>query len=92
MTASQPSAWSTRVEHVDLAPLLLFAFRYALGRRSTAPSTVADLLARYGSVLSTPQRQSIVRDIDQAMAAGWAGDDCDREVWRKVAKKMGGSP
>ena len=72
----------------EIALMLLFAFRYALGRRSAAPSDVRDLFMRYGSVFPPYQRQQIVRDIRHAIETNSAGDDCDVDVWRQVEKEM----
>jgi hypothetical protein len=68
--------------------MLLFSFRYALGRRSTAPTTVEGWLVQYAHVLEVWHRRQIVDDIEGAMKAGWAGDECDRETWRRVAERM----
>ena len=80
--------WSHKVSGPELATMLMFSFRYALGRRSTAPSAVADLLRTYGHVLPPWQRDQIANDIRIAIRDGFAGDTCDERTWREVAERM----
>ncbi len=64
--------------------ILMFAFRYALGRRSTAPGIVSDVLIKRWNDLKPHTQIQVQREIDWAMAMGEAGDPCDVETWRKV--------
>lgn len=66
-------------EHV-----LHFAMRYALGRRSTAPSIVADEIARLWPRIRPATQERMHREIREAIEAGHAGDACDIERWRGV--------
>lgn len=79
---------ATSASATDLATMLVMSFRYALGRRSTAPSTVADLLRRYGEVLETWQKEQMARDIENAIFGNMAGDTCDVRVWREVQERL----
>ena len=80
--------WTHSVPQPELALMLVYSFRYALGRMSTGPSAVADLLARYGHVLPDWQRDQICGDIAHAIEGDAAGHDCDVAVWREVADRM----
>lgn len=71
-----------------LANLLVFAFRYALGRQTMAVPLVGALLREYGHVLSGWQRQQMIDDIREAIAQGRAGASCDERVWRRVAARL----
>jgi hypothetical protein len=84
--------WSHKVSSPELATMLMFSFRYALGRQSTAPSAVQDLLASYGHVLQTWQKEQIIKDIQTAIAGDYAGADCDVATWRAVIETMKGKP
>lgn len=66
------------VDYGDLGLLLIYAFRYALGRRSTAPSDVQAMIRIHIPVLSRADRVMIADEIDQSPglgslidAAGW---------------------
>ncbi len=63
---------------------LVFAFRYALGRRTAAPSLVVAELKRQWPQITERTRQQIQRDIEDAIERGEAGDSCDLETWREV--------
>jgi len=63
---------------------LVFAFRYALGRRSTAPFHVCQELRKHWSDLADWTQDQIHREIETAIRMGDAGDDCDVETWRGI--------
>lgn len=76
----------------DLSLLAHYAMRYALGRRSTAPSDVCAALRRQWPDIDPGTRDLIASDIDdaakrdrQAEHYGWKyrrlGDACDRRTW-----------
>ena len=67
---------------------LVFAFRYALGRRSTAPSHMVAELKRHWPRLTDHTQQQIVREIEIAIAHGDAGDPCDVNTWQEVLKLL----
>ena len=64
--------------------ILVFAFRYALGRRSTAPGIVADHLIKQWAKLAPHSKAQVKEEINTAISRGYAGDPCDVETWRKV--------
>ena len=64
--------------------ILVFAFRYALGRRSTAPGFVADVLTKRWSDLQPHSRLQVHDEIKTAIAMGNAGQPCDVETWKQV--------
>ena len=66
--------------------ILVFAFRYALGRMSTAPSIVTEELALRWSLLDAYTRDTIQEDIRRAINRGDAGAECHVEEWKKVLK------
>lgn len=71
---------------------LVFAFRYALGRRSTAPGHVADLLKTYWPRLELWTREQIHRDIQHAIENDAAGDKCDEQRWGELLALQATSP
>lgn len=79
--------------------ILLYAMRYTLGRRSTAPSDVADEVRSAWKALSPECRRILQRDLsaeikrdDESRAAGSKyrplGDDCDRATWLALRNWM----
>ena len=64
--------------------ILVFAFRYALGRRSTAPGIVADVLINRWNDLKPHTQIQVQREIGSAMAMGEAGSSLDLDTWQKV--------
>ena len=64
--------------------ILVFAFRYALGRRSTAPGIVTDVLIKRWSEMNPHTQIQVQREIGSAMAMGEAGSSCDLDTWQKV--------
>lgn len=79
-----------RRDHLRL--LLFYAIRYALGRRSTAPSEVGHLVRRHVGVLSLRDRAQLADEIDTAPSLG--DERIDAPGWRELAswlrKEAGG--
>ncbi len=63
---------------------LFFAFRYALGRTTAAPSIVTDQLKHHWSRLAQRTRYQIQREISHAIDRGEAGQTCDVATWRQI--------
>lgn len=64
--------------------ILVFAFRYALGRMSTAPGIVADVLIKRWNEMDPHARYQVQSEIEAAIDRGGAGQPCDVETWKKV--------
>ena len=65
---------------------LFFAFRYALGRMSTAPSIVADDLKRNWHLLDSGTKKRIKEEINEAIEKKTIGMECDKDVWEEILK------
>lgn len=61
--------------------ILFFAFRYALGRRTFAPSIVSRQIKQNIKVLSTSDLNNMFMEIMDAWAVGGLGDECDIRTW-----------
>ncbi|MDN5861748.1 MAG: hypothetical protein L0H84_24370 [Pseudonocardia sp.] len=68
--------------------ILIYAFRYALGRMTYAVGDVAAALTAHAEQLRPEWRTQIIRDIDTAIEDGHAGMSCDVQQWRNVAHAM----
>lgn len=64
--------------------ILIFAFRYALGRMSTAPSIVVDELIKNWDGIHENSQRMIKEEICHAIKHNMAGMDCDVKTWEKV--------
>lgn len=75
---------------IELNPVfLMYAFRYALGRQSYSVVDVASELVEHRDDLTADWRRQIVQDIKNAIENGDAGQQCDVDRWRDVARAMG---
>lgn len=61
--------------------ILFFAFRYALGRRTFAPSIVARQIKQNIKEMPTNDLNTIDMEIMEAWVAGGLGDECDVRTW-----------
>jgi len=63
---------------------LISAFRYALGRMSTASSYVSDDIIRNWKNFTDYEKQLIKYEIQEAINKGRAGMECDVENWKRI--------
>ena len=68
--------------------IAICAFRYALGRMTTMPSHVAGWLIANKDRLSLPDRELIVREIDEAAENRRLGMDCDVATWSRLRSAL----
>jgi len=66
---------------------LMFAFRYALGRMSTAPSIVVEDILNNWDKLTDYEKEEIKNEIKQVIKENRAGMNCDIEEWKKILMK-----
>ena len=62
----------------------LFAFRYALGRMTTAPTTVSEEITRRAKEIRPETKLQMQHEISLAIQWGRAGDPCDVATWRAL--------
>ena len=65
---------------------LIFAFRYALGRMSTAPSIVARDIINNWDNLEKYTKNQIKEEIQEAIDNNRAGMNCDIAEWEEILK------
>ena len=66
------------------APILVYAARYAMGRRTSAPHDVCEAIAANLEAFKRDHgcREALIRDIVEAKDNGGSlGDSIDREAW-----------
>lgn len=68
--------------------ILVYAFRYALGRRTTAPSAVAVNITRNIKVLTRHDIEQMVREIGECAATDDLGSPCDVDTWQDLKEYL----
>ena len=66
--------------------MLMFAFRYALGRQSTAPSTVVDIIERNWDIIPKQDLKQIQKEIVEYEKM-FGLSDIDKPTWYKLVNK-----
>lgn len=64
--------------------MIMWAFRYALGRRTGAVYSVIEHLKEYWSELEPFTQDQIKREINDAIRLYRTGDECDTDAWMEV--------
>ena len=70
--------------------LLVYAFRYALGRRTGAVHDVVETILSVWTRLDPYTQSQMVREIESAINRGDAGAECDVAEWRRVLGRASG--
>ena len=70
--------------------MIVYAFRYALGRSSYAVANVASELRAHNPTLSGKTRALIIKEIEEADSADNLGMDMDRKEWMKTLTVLQG--
>lgn len=72
------------LEQQELDDILFYSFRYALGRRTHAVSTVGNAIIRHRGDISESVASAISLEIKAAEKEGRLGDQCDIDQWLNV--------
>lgn len=68
--------------------ILIYAFRYALGRMTGAPTDVMEAILENKDKLSIWEQTQIYTDICKAEKENRLGMDCDKEVWLRLKNEF----
>jgi hypothetical protein len=69
--------------------IIMYAFRYALGRRTGAPTTISAAIRRnIDSFKEWELRQIIKEIVEYEDYIGSLGDDCDKVVWMDLIETI----
>lgn len=75
----------------DQRDILIYAFRYTLGRMTYAPYTIITVLKQCWGELSDADKRLYQREIREAIELNKAGMDCDVQAWSEILKlEVGG--
>lgn len=78
-----------RMNEEDIFPLLISAFRYALGRRSYMPSLISSIiLANKDKLVGWQRHQFVDEVVDYKNMYGDLGDECDEKTWMRFCEEM----
>ncbi len=79
---------STMTDRETLDSLVLFAFRYALGRMTYAPYEVIRAVKKHSDILSQNTKSLIVKEIKERVSQGMKGLgwDCDARAWIELVE------
>lgn len=72
--------------HTVSTDILFYAFRYALGRMTFAPSDVVKHLEAEWPRIDQNHRRLIQKEIQEMDDRGGLGMDCDVAQWQKIMK------
>ena len=64
--------------------MIMYAFRYSLGRMTYAVATVSDYLIDNWHRLKPHTREQIIEEIREAIKRDSAGMDCDINRWKSI--------
>lgn len=69
----------------DLSAMLIGAERYALGRRTYIVQWTCEFIGNNLHLITEKDRQVMIRDIENPISYG---DECDKECWIQLLKKL----
>ena|SRR3990167_1624737 len=72
---------------MNQSDLTLYAFRYAIGRRTYAALEVSEHLIAQWDELTRHIQKLIVSEIEAALQKQLAGDKCDEDCWQNVLER-----
>lgn len=72
----------------DYESTIFFAFRYALGRQSTAPSIVAEYIIKNKDKFGKRFKSQMIEEIEEAIKNKEAGANCDVDTWNNLKREL----
>ena len=73
----------------DFSTIMCFAFRYALGRRSTAPSFVQDYIRGHKNYFETWELEQLIEEVDSEARFHDLGDpNIDEPMWHQFQRDL----
>lgn len=78
----------TRQLTPDERTIVVFAFRYALGRRTYAPSLVAGYITEHLDSFTETDRRQMAEEIEDAERDALLGDAGDAAVWLELKDRL----
>lgn len=76
-------------QNSDDSVKLIGAMKYALGRSTSVPHTVVDEIKDHWQYFTSPEKQTIVETIEEAIHRNRAGMRIDADKWQEVIDQAG---
>lgn len=74
---------------IEVEPnIITFAFRYALGRMSMAPTIVADTIRKNINLIPTLDLHGMAHEIEMEYEVDGLGEDCDVRTWMNLQRDI----
>jgi len=70
-----------KINDEQFRDMLIYAFRYALGRATFASKDMSEIIWRNRDGLSNADRDLFCREIRDAIERDHAGHECDKKAW-----------
>lgn len=64
--------------------MIMYMFRYTLGRKTYAVSTVSDYLINNWHRFKDYTKEQMIKEIEEAIKRGEAGMQCDIDNWKRI--------
>lgn len=76
------------IKKYEIEWIILFAFRYALGRMSMATSIICDVITRNKTKMNKHIIKNMIYEIEYADRNAFIGDDADRREWMDLKEEL----
>lgn len=76
------------IKKYEMDWIVMFAFRYALGRMSMATSIMCDVISKNKKEINNHIIKNMIYEIDIADRNSCIGDDVDRRDWLNLKKEL----
>ena len=76
-----------RIAQKDFQDMFFYAFRYALGRTTSAPATVVENCIGYMKYFDDYHLDRLCKEIDEAIERNKAGMECDIKTWKTLRQE-----
>lgn len=71
-----------RGDRHDIKSMIMFAFRYAMGRKTFASNIITEIIVENLEIFSRNEIAQMITEIDFQERLGGLGDDCDILTWK----------
>ena len=81
-------ATQIKIQQRDILDILIYAFRYALGRSSYAVSTVIGVIIENAQNLTDSDLKLYIQEIKEAIKIEHCGMEMDCRSWQRLAEHL----
>jgi len=77
-----------KINEEQFRDMLIYAFRYALGRATFASKDMSEIIWRNREEISSGDRDLFIREIREAIRRDHAGHECDKKAWADLLEDL----